>query len=168
MHWYSCLWNKYQPDINKLRGVNHKLPRPWLLEEPNKVLTLGKHVHYSSSQAFLWNSGKNVSLIFGEKKEIRSSFWFGFSLNSSQHRGYTLPPTSNLFSTSPPATHFSPINDPSPTTRLCFYMAVIEGWPAMASVTETSPHLIILWCLRLTAVSRHLFGIDHLKLFYMN
>lgn len=120
-------------------GLNNTPPRPWLLEELNKVLALGKHVHdSSSSQAFLWNSGKNVRAIFGEKKEICSFFWFRFSLNCSQHLGYTPPPhhphhpPSHLFSASPPATHFNLINDPSPTTRLCFYRLLFNVdllWP---------------------------------------
>lgn len=150
--------------INKLCGVNHTLPR--LLEELNKVLTLGKHMTHdsSSSQAFLWNSGKNVRAIFGEKKEIRSFFWFGFSLNRSQHRGYTTLPLSHLFSTSPPATHFNLINDPSPTTRLCFYRLLLKV-DLLWSVSLQFP--TILWCSWLTAVLYQLFGIQYLRLLYI-
>lgn len=130
VHWYSCLWNKFQADINKLCRVNHTLPRPRLLDELSKVLALGKYMHDSSSQAFLCCSGKNVSLIFGEKK--RNTFIFSvwvFPLNSSQRWGCSAP----SFSTSPPATHFNLINDPSPSTRLCFYRLLLKVdllWPA--------------------------------------
>lgn len=92
-HWYSCLWNRFQPDINKPGpSKSHTSKDSALGGGQQGSRSWKKHPRFLFfSGIFLCNGGKNVSLIFGEKKEIRSSFRFGFSLNSRQRWGYSAP-----------------------------------------------------------------------------
>lgn len=106
----------------------------------------------SSSWEFLWNSGKNVRVIFGERKRNTSFFslgldflWTAASAEVSLHLSHAS--LSHLCSPSPPATHFNPINDPSPTTRQivfftrrCYFsLTCCDQWRGFP------PNTLLLW-----------------------
>lgn len=74
------VWSKYRCSKSFRRGLQ---------EEPNRAFALGKHVRDSSSQAFLWNSGKNDRVIFGEERDVFIFFPpnSGFSLWTAASAG---------------------------------------------------------------------------------
>lgn len=79
------------------------------------------------------------------RKEYVHLFALVFPLNSSQHWGCSAP----SFSTSPPATHFNLINDPSPSTRLCFYRLLLNVdllWPASLKRLLTITLMFMINC----------------------
>ena len=107
---------------------------------------------WKECQSDIWREKRNTSFLF---------LSLGFSLNCSQLWGYSPPsppppplplsPLSHLLSTPPPATHFSLINDPSPTTRLCFYRLLLFKvdllWPVSSHSPASLDLIILRWSL---------------------
>lgn len=116
---------------------------PGLSEELNKVLTLGKHTHDPSSSRHSMKQWKECQSDIW--REERITFLISvqvFSEPEPARRLPPFPPPSHLFSASPPATHFNLINDPSPTTRLCFYR-LLQNVDLLRPVSSQSPTSLV-------------------------